>query len=647
MTHVLPRIVAFEPLIPAAPGDAPPCRASVVTQAVREDGRVDVTVVDRGIAEQALRSGGWALEMLEAATTGAVQAYGASPGIASWLEARAIARAEGTLRVDGFGELDEALQLNGLAIVDELPGVIERPGVIAWRALDERGLEQALEAWRARAAKAPPDRALAIDVRSGTIFTDARARPLLAAIANGPFRLRSLVWEGAGDALDVVRVLRRLVPVLLRAPAKDAPAFTAGPSASDAVRALAPLVPRIELAAFAALRAHAADDERLRRRLDDVERTMLFRALADARRSVAERARQEPRVLELASARLGPPGAWVRAFRRASEDRAPRLVVIPTWQCELRCRYCTIPKQDGRVMSLATLERTIDLLLSTDAPHVDLHFFGGEPFSEWEILRHAVVWGTERAAREGRTIRFLFTTNGWALTPEQLAFLVQYDVWFQLSLDGDRATHEESRPARDHGSSYDRSPGGKAGFILASKVDHDVVQVVHPRNAERMADNFRHILSLGYRRVQLNYALGVWWEPPSVDAWARGLMEIGREVKARAEAGDPVELVNLEETLLTVRGSLELTIDWDGTVFGSTAFLVLPKKREKFVLGHLDQARSFDHYLHEAFPMEHLLANWFGEGMAENNHAVGAVLTSFVRWWRANVPGVGMRPGRH
>ena len=84
------------------------------------------------------------------------------------------------------------------------------------------------------------------------------------------------------------------------------------------------------------------------------------------------------------------------------------------------------------------------------------------------------------------------------------------------------------------------------------------------------------------------------------------------ELIRRAEAGDHVELVNLEETLLTVRGSLEMTIDWDGTVFGSTAFLVLPKKRDKFVLGHLDHGRSFDRYVHEAFPMEHLLANWFG-----------------------------------
>jgi MoaA/NifB/PqqE/SkfB family radical SAM enzyme len=458
--------------------------------------------------------------------------------------------------------------------------------------------------------------------------------------------LRSLSWEGEGDRLAVVRTLRRIASALLRAPRADAPTFAAGETASEEVRAIAAYVGRIELGAFALVRERASDDERLRRRVDDAERTLLFRALADARRDGTERAREEPRVLERAAQRLGPAGAWVRSFRRASEGRTPRLVVIPTWQCELRCRYCTIPKQDGRVMSRRTLERTIDLLLSADAPHVDLHFFGGEPFTEFELLRHAVVWGTARAAEEGRTIRFLFTTNGWELTEEQLAFLARYDVWFQLSLDGDRETQEESRPARDHGSSYDRSPGGKAAFILASKVDHDVVQVVHPRNATRMARNFRHIVDLGYRRVQLNYALGTWWEPPSIAAWAEGLMEIGREVKARAEAGDPVELVNLEETLLTVRGSLELTIDWDGTVFGSTAFLVLPKKRDKFVLGHLDQARSFDHYVHDAFPMEHLLANWFGEGMAENNHAVGSVLTSFVRWWRANVPGVGMRPGR-
>jgi sulfatase maturation enzyme AslB (radical SAM superfamily) len=348
---------------------------------------------------------------------------------------------------------------------------------------------------------------------------------------------------------------------------------------------------------------------------------------------------------------MGPPETWIKSYRQASRSSRPRAVLIPTWQCELRCRYCRIPKQDGRVMPFETVDRSLDLLLSSDSEELDLHFFGGEPLAAWDVIQHTLTRGHARARAEGRSIRFLFTTNGWALSRERFDWLAQFPVWFQLSLDGDPATQNAIRPAlRVLDDSYERSPATKASWFRESGIEHDVVQVVAPSNVDKMADNFRHILGLDYFRIQLNYVLGSLWERPAIEEFARQLARIGEELEARWQENRRAELVNLEETLLPVRGNLEITVDWDGGVFGSTAFLVNTKHREDFRLGHLDDARSFDRYLCDGFEMDHLLANWFSPEMAENNHKVGSVLMSFIRYMRNKHPELGLRgaaaPGR-
>ena len=128
--------------------------------------------------------------------------------------------------------------------------------------------------------------------------------------------------------------------------------------------------------AFEALRA---DDpsrqvrERLLRLLDDTPRRVTFEMLKDA---WLERPGEWPgertdkvEAVRLSVAQLGEEGRWIKPFRRYTLDDIRRMVVIPTWQCELRCAYCFIPKQDGRVMSPTTLERSAkgDHFLSSES----------------------------------------------------------------------------------------------------------------------------------------------------------------------------------------------------------------------------------------------------------------------------------------
>ena len=144
---------------------------------------------------------------------------------------------------------------------------------------------------------------------------------------------------------------------------------------------------------LAQLAEHWSGQAAVSRSLDDITRRSHFAWLNDVRGS------DEAPAMAATQSALGSPSAWGPAFKRYAQRHVPRVVVVPTWQCELRCRYCTIPKQDGRVMDAQTLERSIQLLLSADSQELELHFFGGEPFMEWDGVRHALLYGESLGAK--------------------------------------------------------------------------------------------------------------------------------------------------------------------------------------------------------------------------------------------------------
>ena len=132
---------------------------------------------------------------------------------------------------------------------------------------------------------------------------------------------------------------------------------------------------------------------------------------------------------------------------------------------------------------------------------------------------------------------------------------------------------------------------------------------VLPHNVAQMPENFFHIASLGFKRIQINFALGVNWRPEHKRAFADGLFSIGRELRRRWTAGDPVYLVNLDAGPYPVRLNGEITVDYDGTIYGGNSFLHENEHKQKMVLGHLDDCRAFDRYTLDG-PDNETLLEW-------------------------------------
>ena len=388
--------------------------------------------------------------------------------------------------------------------------------------------------------------------------------------------------------------------------------------------------PWASLAPMAALNAAAntLTDADARRRLDDAARRVLFGHLAEARRS-----RTEEAALAQVVEHLGPTDRWLRAFERFTSQRLARAVLITTWQCELRCTYCWIPKQDHRVMSHETVEQAVDLLLSTDKPAVNLQMFGGEPLIEWETVKHTIITAEDRAKARGKDIDFVLSSNGFTLRDDRLEWLSEHPVKLELSLDGDRATQTGFRRSNVPGAdSYDRSIATAAQAIQTSGLGHEVIMVVQPRTAPQLAANFLHIADLGFERIQINFALGVRWSREAMSTFAEQLMTLARQLDERRSKGQTITLINAERAPLPVRLNGEVHVDWDGTIYGTNAFLYETPNKTDFQVGHLKELTGFDRIWMDAPDNDTLLERTYAPDITANNLAVGRIMASFVRW---------------
>ncbi len=284
-------------------------------------------------------------------------------------------------------------------------------------------------------------------------------------------------------------------------------------------------------------------------------------------------------------------------------------------------------------MTSETLDRSVELLLSSSRDELTLQFFGGEALLEWDLVKGAVERGTSRARELGKDLTFILSSNGFSLEEDKLAWLRDRPVKLELSLDG--APDLQNRFRRSltrNGDSYQQGIAHRAEAVLASRLPYDVIMVVHPENAHRTAESFFHIASLGYRRIQINFALGYVWTAEQQHAFAQGLFAIGGGLRERWARGDQLVFVNLEGLPMPVRLNGEVTVDWDGAVYGGNGFLHETEHKERFRVGHLDELSGFDRYWMDGPSNDYLLDWSYPPDVTQNNLEVGRIFRSFHQW---------------
>ena len=129
-------------------------------------------------------------------------------------------------------------------------------------------------------------------------------------------------------------------------------------------------------------------------------------------------------------------------------------IFVVSKNCNFNCVYCQAgnlnQKQDYE-MSIETAKRSADIALQAPNKYLSFEFQGGEPLTNFEVIKYIVEYSKENA--NGKQIDYNVVSNLTLLTDEMIDFFKENNVSICTSIDGNEELQNRNRPYKD-GNSY-------------------------------------------------------------------------------------------------------------------------------------------------------------------------------------------------
>jgi uncharacterized protein len=132
-------------------------------------------------------------------------------------------------------------------------------------------------------------------------------------------------------------------------------------------------------------------------------------------------------------------------------------IFVVTLRCDHSCHYCQVSRQTlnkGEFdMSKDVATKAVHMMLESPSPHITLELQGGEPLLAFDTIKFIVSIAKPGAARLGKEMDIVITSNLAFLTDEILDYCKAEHIKLSTSLDGPETIHNANRP-RPGGDSY-------------------------------------------------------------------------------------------------------------------------------------------------------------------------------------------------
>lgn len=304
------------------------------------------------------------------------------------------------------------------------------------------------------------------------------------------------------------------------------------------------------------------------------------------------------------------------------------LILTVTRACNLRCVYCPTVKDGWPSLTEEDVRRGVDLFVERFGGG-DIKLFGGEPLLVPDVVR-AVL---EHVRSMTAIRRVYLSTNGLGLTTEWLEYLRGYPkAILTISLDGKPEDNRNYRRALDGvGDAYDHVVGLAPELATVPRVV--ITQTIPPRSAARAAENFQHLVDLGFWRFNLLPGYYIPWKDERVEELRVGFNGIGQIIKERWKKGERLYLRNLFTLQPTPFFNTGFIVDADRTIHPSNVGLSgsLDELLETTRVGDLDNPPSNEVLETRASEINGLLERSLPPRVWSSTLAVDAELTRLCR----------------
>ena len=130
-------------------------------------------------------------------------------------------------------------------------------------------------------------------------------------------------------------------------------------------------------------------------------------------------------------------------------------IFVVSKNCNFNCIYCQaghLNQKEEYCMNKETAKAAVDIAIQSPSKYLTFEFQGGEPLTNYEIIKYIVEYSKEVA--KDKVIEYNVVSNLTLLTDEMIEFFMENNVSICTSIDGNKELHNLNRPYVA-GDSYD------------------------------------------------------------------------------------------------------------------------------------------------------------------------------------------------
>ena len=275
-----------------------------------------------------------------------------------------------------------------------------------------------------------------------------------------------------------------------------------------------------------------------------------------------------------------------------------------TAHCNLACRYCYETHGTAH-MERETALSAVDLAFGYPHETHGFSLFGGEPLLERETVEAVCRYACERAAAEGKRVRFKMTTNGTLLDEAFLRFADGHGVEIALSHDG--LLQDEQRVTRG-GKPTRQTLEPIVDLLLKYQPNAVAMQTVMAKNVGRMAESVEWLYDRGFSRINtaIDYRRDAGWDDDAMAVLKTQYERIADRMDAQFDDRRPLLYLNFlskiaaylndRPCLVCKLGVRQPSVAPDGAIYPCNQFLNLPEYRMGDVWTGIDRKRQTEIY---------------------------------------------------
>lgn len=148
---------------------------------------------------------------------------------------------------------------------------------------------------------------------------------------------------------------------------------------------------------------------------------------------------------------------YVKLLRSFQSDRLS-LVIAPTLYCNFACPYCYEKNLPKKIMSQEVVADLIHFIKKEASrfKFLEICWHGGEPLVAVNVVSLILTKIKELNLPIGIKIHSMIT-NGYLLTPDRTEIFHEFPLdYIQITIDGNRDTHNMNRLSKNHSPTFDR-----------------------------------------------------------------------------------------------------------------------------------------------------------------------------------------------